>query len=313
MVKRFGNKSAVTRILVPDADEQREMVINAFVTQTDEELCKVSAVSARVPRAYWSPKRCEGYRQACRVRPRRRTARGRHIRRPGSRARWCSPTRGGKPRASRVRGRVGSGQDHVEALDPLRTAAAMPAAYRSGPGAPAERSPSGAAAAAGPVSRAGGTWRARTGSPARPPIALGHHHHCGAAAAEPGSSGTSLISDPVTVGERAARGGTRDPLTGIQPAARSPGSQRGGAILGSAPLPAACPAGRSNASGCSNRSVTTTGRRRYPASLAPPVRCPPAGQRAGLPEISPSLNLADHAGVSGLVCSRAPGWSSSWW
>lgn len=43
LVKRFGNKSAVTRIPLPDADEQREMVINAFVTQTDEELRKLSA------------------------------------------------------------------------------------------------------------------------------------------------------------------------------------------------------------------------------------------------------------------------------
>jgi hypothetical protein len=42
LVKRFQNKSAVTRIPLPDADEQREMVINAFVTQTDEELRKLS-------------------------------------------------------------------------------------------------------------------------------------------------------------------------------------------------------------------------------------------------------------------------------
>jgi hypothetical protein len=43
LVRRFQNKSAVTRIPLPDAYEQREMVINAFVTQTDEELRRLSA------------------------------------------------------------------------------------------------------------------------------------------------------------------------------------------------------------------------------------------------------------------------------
>jgi hypothetical protein len=43
LVKRFQTKSSLTRIPLPDADEQREMVISAFVSQTDEELRKLSA------------------------------------------------------------------------------------------------------------------------------------------------------------------------------------------------------------------------------------------------------------------------------
>ncbi len=42
LVRRFQSKSAVTRIPIPDSDEQREMVIAAFISQTDEELQKLS-------------------------------------------------------------------------------------------------------------------------------------------------------------------------------------------------------------------------------------------------------------------------------
>jgi hypothetical protein len=36
LVSRFGNKSAITRIPLPDQEEMRSMVIDGFVNQTDE-------------------------------------------------------------------------------------------------------------------------------------------------------------------------------------------------------------------------------------------------------------------------------------